>query len=675
MELTSYLLGKKAGGGGGSNLQTKSITVTENGSITINPDENYDGMSKVNLTANVPTGDPNKKAFQTQATTEMGNLSTMKEDDLCVVYSDTHDELVIPTAGTNTYYFPKHVTLPNAITEEDSTTTSGNQLTGMYVFTINPTSFTLAFKNIAGTQPKIEYTSSDGINYIRTSEDNTYTFSNSITEEKAWLPYFIIMNRQTEYIGTYNYTEDDEWDRVAVPNLIAGNVKENVTILGVTGTYAGDGVEKDVNFYDYLGNLVYSYTAQEFQALTELPAGPTHEGMTFQEWNYTLSAAKSYVTNHGELDIGETCITSDGKTRIYIDLPEGSLAPALGFAVNGSVTVDWGDNNTETVTGSSTSTLIQTTHTYATHGKYTITLQSSSTIYFVGYGTTCSGLLLDSTGSTGTYGTIGLYRAYSTFVRKIELGSNVSLGAYCFAGLTIESINIPTSITTAGNYCLGWTTIQCIVFPKGMTSTPTHCFEENQNLKKVILSSTIQTIGDDTFYRCDSLEKIELPDSVTSVGAYAIYGTSIKKVVFSNSITNINKAGTISSTNVLKEIKLPPSLTQISTNKVFSSCGAVNSIEIPATVTSLSNQCFGQMWGLSHIKFLGNYSSTFMKWWEDSLPCVIDMRNNTAVPAISITLPSRAKLVVPDSLYETWITTGNWANYTSQIVKASEYTG
>ena len=38
---------------------------------------------------------------------------------------------------------------------------------------------------------------------------------------------------------------------------------------------------KDVNFYDYDGTLVASYTLSEAQALTALPNGPTHEGLIF----------------------------------------------------------------------------------------------------------------------------------------------------------------------------------------------------------------------------------------------------------------------------------------------------------------------------------------------------------------------------------------------------------
>ena len=40
-------------GGGSANLQTKSVTITENGTSTITPDTGYDGLEQVNLTTNV----------------------------------------------------------------------------------------------------------------------------------------------------------------------------------------------------------------------------------------------------------------------------------------------------------------------------------------------------------------------------------------------------------------------------------------------------------------------------------------------------------------------------------------------------------------------------------------------------------------------------------------------
>ena len=54
MDVTSYLLGKNAGGGGGQpSLQNKSVTITENGTQNVTADAGYDGLSTVSITTNV----------------------------------------------------------------------------------------------------------------------------------------------------------------------------------------------------------------------------------------------------------------------------------------------------------------------------------------------------------------------------------------------------------------------------------------------------------------------------------------------------------------------------------------------------------------------------------------------------------------------------------------------
>lgn len=83
---------------------------------------------------------------------------------------------------------------------------------------------------------------------------------------------------------------------------------------------AGGTVEvqsKDVDFLDYDGTIVYSYTATEFANLTALPANPTHDGLISQGWNWTLADAKAYVASYGFLDIGQLYEPA-GRFHLYI---------------------------------------------------------------------------------------------------------------------------------------------------------------------------------------------------------------------------------------------------------------------------------------------------------------------------------------------------------------------
>ena len=152
-----------------------------------------------------------------------------------------------------------------------------------------------------------------------------------------------------------------------------------------SGGGGGVATPNDVNFYDYDGTIVDSYSAADFAQLSALPSNPSHDGLTAQGWNWSLSDAKTHVATYGKLNIGQMYATSDGKTRLYIHLGQGRLAPYLGLAVNGTATVDWGDNSaTSTVTGSNTTTVINTQHTYATPGDYVISIAVSGNAALLG---------------------------------------------------------------------------------------------------------------------------------------------------------------------------------------------------------------------------------------------------------------------------------------------------
>lgn len=152
-----------------------------------------------------------------------------------------------------------------------------------------------------------------------------------------------------------------------------------VNVSGGGGTTPAS--PKAVNFIDYDGTILYSYSEADALALTDLPANPSHSGLTAQGWNWTLAQIKAQLTAMpgAPVWVGQKYITDDGKTRIYCRFETGRLAPYLGLSVNGTVTVDWGDgSSTDTLTGTSLNTVKTVQHTYSEAGDYTITLTVES---------------------------------------------------------------------------------------------------------------------------------------------------------------------------------------------------------------------------------------------------------------------------------------------------------
>lgn len=363
-------------------------------------------------------------------------------------------------------------------------------------------------------------------------------------------------------------------------NIQAGNIKKDVVILGVTGTYEGSGggnpvaEENDVIFIDYDGTIRYSYSAADFANLTALPANPSHAGLTAQGWNWTLADAKEYVAAYGMLVIGQLYITDDGKTRLYVTIGSQILSRTLYWqqsAANG-VVIDWGDGSaTETVAGTGNKSL---SHTYSSPGEYVIKLAPTE-------GTTMN---LGNAGNTTTV--FGDSRTTATYavinsLHKVELGSGCTMiDQYTFCNYRgLEVLTVPKAVRTIRSgslqYCplkaiilgdtivSGWnfvdpiyySTAKYISIPKGInndtgnlmyrecqylrriciTPTATQMHQSAvygcSNLKRIVIPSTVTTIGNTAMQNCASLEELTIPSGITTIGSKALQCQSLMKLV------------------------------------------------------------------------------------------------------------------------------------------------
>lgn len=326
---------------------------------------------------------------------------------------------------------------------------------------------------------------------------------------------------------------------VAADKLLTGYTALKNDGTAITGIYSGEITPapfKDVNFFDYDGTILYSYSASEFANLTELPANPTHSGLTAQGWNWTLADAKTQVADTGFLDIGQLYVTSDGKTRIYITLySESVLNPQLNFyqTVANGVSIDWGDgSSTETASGTG---LKRIYHTYSAVGNYCITLTvTSGTLQLGG----------DSNARTFFYG--APFGAYRRITDKVELGTNASFATNAFYNnFSIRTVTIPSSITTHWS-CYNAVSLKCAILPSGVSlnnfrnAYSLSCcssgkitglgsgdtFRSAMNLKRFAIPSGVTAIPSYAFGNAEALTKLVIPSTITSIAANAFNGVS-----------------------------------------------------------------------------------------------------------------------------------------------------
>lgn len=350
-------------------------------------------------------------------------------------------------------------------------------------------------------------------------------------------------------VAPAGYYDGDDTVTITDADFVAGNVKSGVDIFGVTGTYeAGVSAvaKKDVNFYDYDGTIVASYTIAEANALSALPSAPdrSSDGLTFEQWNHTLSVVQATTSR---LDVGATFTTTDGKTHLYITLTEASgLSPTLYFNKSNTaqLTIDWGDGNTSTTSASGN---ISIGHTYSGYGDYVIKMfiSSGSGLYYLSDSTNC---ILGAT--------------YDITLQKVFIGSNVgSISSYSFYGCnSLKYITIPTTCTTMGsstfNACYS---LVALTLPSGMNYV--RDFDTCYSLTVISLPQNITALTASCLRNCYSLKSIVLPSSLTNIYAQALYAgyANAEIVLRTTTPPTLSATTALSGGAALRKIKVPSS--------------------------------------------------------------------------------------------------------------------
>ena len=397
-----------------------------------------------------------------------------------------------------------------------------------------------------------------------------------------------------------------------------------------------------VRFLDYDGSVVATYSAKEFANVSELPENPTHTGLTAQGWNWSLADAKTYVGAHGALDIGQMYVTDDGKTRLYISLPEGRTSPILQLYLNANseLDIDWGDGSTHSTFTSTSADYKSERHEYSAFGDYVISVS-----------VTTGGFILQSSSSSvssilwnGNDNSNSPDRAYNNAIKKVEIGDSVtSIGQRAFSGCSsLSSITIPDTVTSIDSYAFYYCySLSSITIPDGVTNISTYAFSGCSSLSSITIPDSVTSISSNAFSGCPSLSSITIPDGVTSIGSNAFSGcSSLSSITIPDGVTSIGSSA-FQQCYSLSSITIPDGVTSIGTY-AFQNCSSLSSITIPDTVTSIEGGTFTNCRYMTYIKF------------ESTTPPTVT--NSNAWSGVS----SSTKILVPTGTLETYKTATNY---------------
>ena len=489
-------------------------------------------------------------------------------------------------------------------------------------------------------------------------------------------------------------------------------------------------------FVDCEGRVVAYFNKTQTLALTELPPvpAPPFDGLVNGIWNWTLEEVKAATL---PMCIGPLYDTNDGKSWIKITIPENNFEWRVYTAKNSSTygRLDWGDGSSE-----ETLTSGYHTHTYASAGNYVVKVYSTrgtqSDIYLAdnmkgicgSFNTpsdpkfrenmacitdvaimynyfpphslndacNCVHAVFRTATDTGNVG----FGQGMTKLRQISIrrgGKGISGGGapyptdrawdlqcICYTPTTTASgehhtanhansvriIRYPFSDRTGNigqNAYDGNRNLRFFRVPGDQTLGSGSVFDGDCNLKRIVFKengTAPTTIANSVFNGCYNLEIIEnlSLSSVTTLGSNAF-----------NECRKLWRGQTVSF----------PELTSIAQNALrYTSAREYVIGKAGTTLTVSSTGAFSECRFLRRIKINGDVSKVMGSFCSNDYQLeVVDFSGCTTVPALDnvnafANTPSLQKIIVPDSLYTTWIAASNWSsttnNIVNRIVKASE---
>ena len=128
-----------------------------------------------------------------------------------------------------------------------------------------------------------------------------------------------------------------------------------------------------------------------------------------------------------------------------------------------------------------------------------------------------------------------------------------------------------------------------IVIEEGITRIGTQSFVNMLNITTVELPSTLETIDSKAFYDCESLKYINLPEGLTTIGAFCFGYCGLEEVTIPTTVSSIQRETFYYCSN-LKTVNIPETVTSIGT-EAFYDCSSLESINIPNGVTNIDQPC------------------------------------------------------------------------------------
>lgn len=386
----------------------------------------------------------------------------------------------------------------------------------------------------------------------------------------------------------------------------------------------------DVTFYDYDGTIVYSCSQEDAQNLTELPHPLEHEGLIFQEWNWTLDEIKSSSVG---ADVGANYDTIDGSIKLIINVKaqkekswqitikqdKGAAAAYVGASV------DWGDGAVVTCEDRAEATA---SHTYSRCGRYTVTIKK---------GAGMAGINLSASYQVGLF---SVNRTAETAIEAAYIGSDCAfIMAYAFCNCSsLRKIALCSTVKISGSYNY-------------------NIFQDAKALSCLVIPRASDEAKEGLFMNCVSIRTICIPPTVTAVYRYLAYEcAALQRLVIPDTVMRLDGYGHLRGANALQDLRIGTGITTLPSS-LMAENGALVCIIIPENIDRIEDQAFYLCGGIAEYHVKAKTPPTL---------------TGTSAIQINTIGTEKTKIYVPVGCADVYKTATNWTAFADYIAEEED---
>lgn len=437
----------------------------------------------------------------------------------------------------------------------------------------------------------------------------------------------------------------------------SGGSSQLATDIATIPTGGGSGMlEQGINFVDYDGELIESWTFEELANKTSLPDFPDHSNDTWHglgasltngEWNWTLAEIQNWATRSNNvnqntfLNVGacyevpttmpDVCL--DNCMRLFLEIDEDDFRFNVALKIKGTAYIQFDDDASTrfTMTGTSSSSYKYSEKKTLSRGYHVVeigidktsaspqwSLSTSSSQYFT---VLCNS---DRTLNNNTC------RYFGAKVKMIHLAKPTGISSivtnYGFAYCNAEKVNLFN--ITVGTYTFYYATIKAYIQHKGTTFANQYAFFRCYNLDILSPNSAVTSVSGSEFqyikgtwfswgniYNFSNasnlltnsyLPRIVIPNSGNTIrlSATGLFTSVmiVREIIFNGDVNITNTSSLFSGNYILENLEFKGNVTissNLACNTMYSSCNVLpqDKMIIPnsinaASSSSMFNACY-----------------------------------------------------------------------------------